>query len=184
VRRLILPYLEGEGGAQIEARFWSHVERAGADECWNWSGSLRRYGRFKIASYETRHANRVAWAIANRRDPGDLVIRHTCDRPACCNPQHLVIGTHQDNMNDKRERGRANSGPQDGERNNAARLTLAQIGEIVAAFRRGETNMAISYRFPVGHSLISRIRTGRSWQREAAQFGWAPEPASQERIAA
>lgn len=29
------------------------------------------------------------------------VIRHTCDRPNCINPDHLIDGTHKDNVKDK-----------------------------------------------------------------------------------
>ncbi|MCW2763409.1 MAG: hypothetical protein JWR85_3610 [Marmoricola sp.] len=172
----IYGYLEGDHGAQVVRRFWNLVDRRGDDECWDWKGSTNKkgYGRFKVAIHEIRHGNRVAWAIDNGRDPGDLLIRHTCDRPSCCNPAHLISGTHQDNMDDMRERGRASKDPRNGVLNNAASLTLAQIGEIVAAFRRHEPNTTIALRYPVGHSLISRIRTGRSWQREAAMFGWAP----------
>lgn len=34
------------------------------------------------------------------------IVRHTCDNPRCINPEHLVGGTHQDNMDDRRIRGR------------------------------------------------------------------------------
>ena len=30
-----------------------------------------------------------------------LVIRHRCDNPKCINPEHLIHGTHRDNMLDK-----------------------------------------------------------------------------------
>ena len=93
----------------IEERFWSLVEQRGPDECWDWKGASRDdYGRFKIAG-ESRQSNRVAWAIANRRDPGYLLVRHTCDRPQCCNPAHLLLGTVKDNSDDKISRGRAGS---------------------------------------------------------------------------
>lgn len=36
----------------------------------------------------------------------DELTRHTCDNPQCCNPDHLLIGTHQDNVDDMIARGR------------------------------------------------------------------------------
>jgi hypothetical protein len=38
--------------------------------------------------------------------PKGMVIRHKCDNPACCNIEHLEIGTPLDNVNDMIERGR------------------------------------------------------------------------------
>jgi len=105
-----------------------------------------------------------------------MVIRHTCDRPQCCNPAHLLIGTVKDNSDDKMARGRHRSGRQDGEHNGAALLTNKQVGEIVQCFRDGLNNQQIARRFPVSDSLVSRIRVGRSWQKQAAAFGWQPRP--------
>ncbi|WP_052380944.1 HNH endonuclease [Sphingomonas sp. FUKUSWIS1] len=172
----ILTFLESERGAEIEARFWVKVAVGEARDCWDWTAGVnaKGYGRFKIASREVRHANRVAWTIANRREPGKLIVRHSCDRPVCCNPRHLLIGTTLDNTRDMIERGRARLPDQRGANNNATCLTLADVGEIVEAFRRREDNVDIAARYPVGHSMISRIRTGRSWQTEAARFGWGP----------
>lgn len=170
-------YLEGIHRERIVARFWSLVDQRGSDECWPYRKACngKGYGRFKIASYQTAHANRVAWAIANGRDPGEMLVRHSCDNPPCCNPAHLLLGTHQQNAQDKVERGRCNPRPMNGENNANARLTVAQVGEIVGAFRRHENNTEIARRYPVGHALISRIRTGRSWCAEAAMFGWEPK---------
>lgn len=36
----------------------------------------------------------------------DELTRHTCDNPQCCNPDHLIIGTHQENYDDMVARGR------------------------------------------------------------------------------
>jgi hypothetical protein len=179
----ILSHLNSERGPEIVERFWAKVRGGPAESCWDWQASVNTsgYGRFKIVSWQVRHANRVAWTIANLRDPGDLIIRHTCDRPICCNPAHLIIGTTLDNSHDMMERGRFVQRDQRGENNGAARLTRDQIGEIVSAFRRGEDNTEIAARYPVGHALISRIRTARSWQAEAAEFGWGPAIAFAER---
>ena len=39
-----------------------------------------------------------------------LVVRHTCDNRICVNPEHLEVGTHQDNMDDMVRRNRQAKG--------------------------------------------------------------------------
>lgn len=67
------------------------------------------YGR-KMIEGRVYMAHRVAWAEANGVDfttmTPDMIIRHTCDNPPCINPEHLVLGTHKDNAQDRVERGR------------------------------------------------------------------------------
>ncbi len=42
--------------------------------------------------------------------PKGQVIRHRCDNPSCINIDHLEIGTHQDNMDDRNSRNRQAKG--------------------------------------------------------------------------
>lgn len=176
-RKPILPYFEGKLGDLREMRFWSHVDMRGPDECWDWQACRQQdgYGRFK-AGDTTYHSNRVAWTLKHRSDPGELVVRHACDRPQCCNPAHLVLGTVADNTADKMARGRWRGGDHRGVRNPRARLTPDQVREVVEAFKRGESNTAIAARLPIGHSLVSRIRVGLSWRAETESLGWMPTP--------
>jgi len=39
-----------------------------------------------------------------------LVVRHSCDNPPCMNPEHLLLGTQADNVQDMMDRGRGYSG--------------------------------------------------------------------------
>jgi hypothetical protein len=71
--------------------------------CHVWTGSKygRGYGNLQIATH------RLAWELANGPIPEGLSILHRCDNPACCNPDHLFLGTQADNMADKVRKGRA-----------------------------------------------------------------------------
>lgn len=181
-----LHLLEGRIGELREMRFWSKVDMRTPEECWNWQASLNHhgYGRFKLASEVVIHSNRMAWALANRTDPGEQMVLHGCDNPACCNPSHLRLGTPGDNIRDMDERGRRVIANQAGEANGAAKLDESALALIVSRLREGWTNKQIACGLPVGHALISRIRTGRSWAKQAAALGWEPKPVFQRRRAA
>ena len=46
--------------------------------------------------------------------PKGMVVRHTCDNPGCINPDHLLLGTHADNVMDKVKRNRGATGTKNG----------------------------------------------------------------------
>ena len=91
--------------------FWKSVHKRGPDDCWLWLNGFSGhnglyYGRTSIGGREVK-ADRMAWELHHRRRiPDGLLIRHTCDNTMCCNPAHLVLGTVQDNTDDKMKRGR------------------------------------------------------------------------------
>lgn len=97
----VLPTTEQE-----RRRFWAKVDRRDGG-CWAWTGYSLPYdgrGKFGLKGYAV-FAPRVAWAIANGREPNGLVL-HSCDNPNCVNPAHLRVGTFQENIRDRDERGR------------------------------------------------------------------------------
>ena len=68
------------------------------------------YGR-KSRHGKMRYAHRLAYVDKHGLTLDDIdgqVVRHTCDNPPCVNPDHLLLGTQQDNVNDKMTRGRHN----------------------------------------------------------------------------
>lgn len=172
----ILPYFKGSLGGPLLKRFWEKIDKAGPDDCWEWNLSTyaKGYGRFKIASYTTVHANRVALALHTGSEPEGMLALHSCDNPPCCNPAHLRWGTALENNMDKIIRGRNRCGDHSGERNPACKLDASQIEDIVLSLQRREMNTAIARRHGVTHSLISRIRLGKTWARQTAALGWAP----------
>lgn len=172
----ILPQLKGPRGAGIIERFRALVDAGGRDRCWPWKASCKQgYGRFKISSYEIVIASRFALVLATREEHLHLHALHSCDNPTCCNPNHLRWGTAAENMADMRERNRARSGAQDGLNNGACKLGQGDLETIIRRLKDGYTNIGAASGLPVSHALVSRIRTGRSWVKEAAALGWVPK---------
>ncbi len=92
------------------SRFWAKVEEG--DECWLWTGSGRsqiRHGQFWDGE-RIVGAHRFSWEMHNQRTiPEGLFVCHHCDNGLCVRPDHLFIGTHQDNMDDLVRKGRWHS---------------------------------------------------------------------------
>lgn len=162
----VLHLLEGREGKLRLMRFWSKVDIRSPDECWDWQASvnLKGYGRFKLASYTTVTAHRLALVATARKEPAGLCVLHSCDRPICCNPHHLRFGTVADNTADKVSRGRARNGSRSGFDNPACKLTPEQLAIIVTGIRAGKNNTEIANDLPVTHSLVSAIRRGKIWK--------------------
>ncbi len=56
--------------------------------------------------YKNQYAHRVAYELATGPIPEGMVVCHRCDTPACINPDHLFVGTQQDNIADMHRKGR------------------------------------------------------------------------------
>ena len=88
--------------------FVSKIDFAGEQECWNWTGGRfdNRYGAVRYGGKSYR-VHRVAWMIAGGTIDDGLYVLHRCDNPTCVNPNHLFLGTQDDNMKDMAAKGRA-----------------------------------------------------------------------------
>lgn len=95
---------------------------------------------------------------------GGMKACHRCDNPPCCNPKHLFVGTHSDNMQDMRAKGRAPKVNNAGARNPNAKLTAAQAEEIVRRRRAGEQRRRLAAEFGVSEGHIYNIVHGRAWR--------------------
>ena len=97
-------------GTDLSARlFWKKVEKT--DSCWLYRGFIKWDGYGWVSRYvegkpRQLTAHRYAWILTHGEPPEGAHILHTCDNPPCCNPSHLRLGTHQENMADRVAKGR------------------------------------------------------------------------------
>lgn len=143
-------------------RFWDKVRVGSPDECWEWQ-ALRQYqgyGQFKLSQPRRQvQAHRFAWELTNGPIPDGMMVCHECDNPPCCNPCHLFLGFHVDNMADMAQKGHLK-----GTRNPKAILTPHDIFSIRDTYSDGcVTQRDIAEVYGVNSSTINAILTGRNW---------------------
>jgi hypothetical protein len=143
-------------------RFMSNVIVLDIQECWDWSGSMRGgYGLFHFNG-NPFIASRVAWELAYGEIPKNICVLHKCDRPICCNPNHLFLGTPADNMHDMARKGRASRLP--GEKNGEAILTGEQVKEIRLLWKRGRSIASLARQFGMSETQTGRVVHNESWK--------------------
>ncbi len=120
--------------------------------CWLWGGPYLKKtgygthgGHVKGREYLV---HRITYTNAKGAIPAKRVVMHKCDTPACVNPDHLTIGTQQENLDDMNRKGRG-----------LRKLTTAQALEIMSSPLSGA---ALAKKFGVNKSGINRLRRGET----------------------
>lgn len=146
-----------------EERFWEKVNKSG--ECWEWTAAVddSGYGRL-IIDRKVHRAHRLSWQFEHGPIPDGLHVLHRCDNPACVNPEHLFLGTHQENMVDKTRKGRAITRGLPGEDHPQSKLTESDIRTIRRLYATGEWTLErIANRFGVTFSNVGMIVRRDTW---------------------
>lgn len=92
-------------------RVYARVEiQPGEDGCHLWTGhTVSGYGQIK-AEGKHRYVHVVAYECRHGSLPPGLLVLHKCDIRNCVRDEHLFVGTHQDNADDKVRKGRHRNG--------------------------------------------------------------------------
>ena len=133
-------------------------------ECMLWQGSKgsRGYGRMSVGKRNGEATHRVAWALENgQRPPTGMHVMHSCDTPACVNPEHLSVGTPKDNALDALAKGRMTH--PHGSRHPRAKTTERALILAATLFAAGKTYRSISEKLGISRETLVKTLQGHRW---------------------
>lgn len=121
--------LDGAMKPSTIERFEKHYIPEPMSGCWLWTAATdcrgMGYGFFHMGNgHHSIKAHVAAYRLLKGPTNG-LFVLHTCDVPICVNPDHLFLGTHQDNVDDRERKGRG--GCAYGEAHGLSTLTTEKV---------------------------------------------------------
>jgi hypothetical protein len=144
-------------GTPLEERItppekWIEVDRGYRTPCREWQGnrSVDGYGTIKFENKQLK-LHRVMYERTHGEIPTGKVVMHLCDNPPCANPDHLKVGTQQENIQDAKRKGRTNA---------QKNLTPEQVHELRLRYREGERQEHLEREFGIPGGTVSRIVNG------------------------
>ena len=132
------------------------LRKGGCHICFSHGCNPDGYPCIKISG-KTYRIHRLVYEQAKGPIPRGLVIRHECDNPKCINPNHLTLGTHSQNVEDRVARGQSAAGEQNGR----SKLTAEQAREI---FLSGEKTEDLAKRFGISRRAVWQIKNRITWK--------------------
>lgn len=140
-------------------RFEAKVKKDSSG-CWLWQAGKKGggYGVFWLYG-ALRGAHRAALSLY-KAEPIDVPLdaMHSCDNPACVNPEHLSYGTRTQNMRDASRKGRTvRVGDWSGVRNPKAKLSREMRAEVERLIVQGIPKRLIAEKFGVSSVRIQQI---------------------------
>lgn len=149
------------------------MSRVGPEDdigCRDWTGPISRLWGYGVTTLDNKshNASRAVYKVYNNLDLGSkIVVCHKCDRPSCCNPEHLFHGTQGDNVRDCRNKNR-NRGPLVCEYKNhprfSAKVNPAKVRHIRTLWKLGMQQTKIAKIFDIHSSQVSRIVREEDWK--------------------
>ncbi len=141
--------------------FESHVVKN--DGCWDWNGAIDDQGYARLSSSSklgTVKGHRASYIIYKGKIPNGKMVRHLCHKSSCTNPDHLEIGTNQDNMNDMLKAKRQSKGS----KHPSSKLKEIQVQAIKKQLNLGSSGVELSKKYKVSHTAIYDIKNEKWWK--------------------
>ena len=153
-------------------RVLSKVVRIPFSGCWIFMGAANDFGYGVVGTggrgMPNDRAHRITYKHFHGEIPGGMFVCHECDVPSCCNPDHLFLGTNQDNVDDMVKKGRNSKPPRNlhvvGSVHPGSKLTEAQAVEIRLMHLRGIKQKDIATQYGMAHQTISKIVNNKRYK--------------------
>lgn len=138
-------------------RFTKYVMPEPNTGCWLWVGAMMgKYGCFSLKNKAVL-AHRVSFELYKGPILKNANVCHSCDNPLCVNPEHLWLGTTQQNTRDRHSKQRDARGESHG----MAKLTNDQVIEIK---NHKGNHRPMAEKFGITIAVVSIIRRGEGWR--------------------
>jgi hypothetical protein len=130
--------------------------------CWEWTAACDKngYGWFWMDG-ENLASHRASWILHKGPIPEGKLVCHKCDNPPCINPDHLFLGTAQDNSSDAKKKGRTLRGichPR-------AVITPEIANRIRTQYQfRKTTHVMLAERYGIGRTLVQHVLYRKAWK--------------------
>jgi hypothetical protein len=146
--------------ADLLARIRANVEVM-PNGCHEFRGNTgtKGYGLISVKS-KGESVHRVVFRLCVGEIPAGMLVRHTCDNPPCCNPEHLLLGTHTDNARDRVNRGRSALGAR---QNGTKKLGPEKALEIRKLREAGSRVTVLAAQFGVSVSSVQDVLRRKSY---------------------
>lgn len=154
----------------LKDRFFKHVQKC-ANGCWEWTGArcggkTHQYGQSSLDNRVKITAHRASWILHFGEIPEGMQVCHTCDNPACVNPEHLFLGTQKDNIRDAARKGHMRGNRVNGERRHNSVLSEVSVRAILNQWASDNRPMVreLASEFGVSMGAITNIVYRTGWK--------------------